>query len=209
LVDSAEEHKNSAVFNPKIYFYDKQKTIWFAGSAGSLWTGRFGHIGKGEDDRGQFDKECEMVYATGCAFFMRTSVVKEIGMLDDRFFAYSEDLDWSLRAIEKGYTCYYVPKSKVWHKEAIALIRNMQEQKNKGRTTPLQIYLYFRNKLFIMRKHCSFIQIFTFFITLFCLELFPRIIGFIILNRREKLLKLFKAIGDGLTIKLQGNESNA
>ncbi len=201
LVDYAEIKANIAVLNPKIYYYKPSDLVWFAGSTGNLWTGCFKHIGKGRKDRSENNIPRETAYATGCAFFMKVSVIKEIGMLDDNFFAYSEDLDWSLRAKKAGYKCMYVPNSKIWHMEAVSITKNMSKA-NKGRTTPFQIYLYYRNKLFIMRKHCAFFQRITYFVVLLCLEILPRMIGFIVLNRWEKLKSLNKGFYEGLTAEV-------
>ncbi len=51
----------------------------------------------------------------GAALYRR-SMLGEIGFLDDRFFAYGEDLDLSFRAKLAGYKCLYVPKAVVYHK---------------------------------------------------------------------------------------------
>lgn len=52
---------------------------------------------------------------SGSFMFVRKSVVDEVGMLDERFFMYGEDLDWCYRFLKKGYGIYYNPKAQIIH----------------------------------------------------------------------------------------------
>ena len=61
------------------------------------------HRGWKQIDRGEFDQEQEMTQATGCAMLVRSDALREIGLLDEQFWAYAEDLDWSLRFLKQGY----------------------------------------------------------------------------------------------------------
>ena len=55
-------------------------------------------------------------YKNGCAFFVRTEAIREVGLLNERFFYKYEDVDWSLRFFKAGYETLYAPEAKVWHK---------------------------------------------------------------------------------------------
>lgn len=52
---------------------------------------------------------------TGAFMFIRKSVVDKIGLLDDTFFMYGEDIDYSYRVLEAGYKNYYLPTSTIIH----------------------------------------------------------------------------------------------
>ncbi len=53
---------------------------------------------------------------SGAAFLARRATLDEIGVFDEQFFAYLEETDLSLRAMLAGYTCLFVPTSKVHHR---------------------------------------------------------------------------------------------
>ena len=82
-------------------------------------------------------------YAPGCALVVKTSVIKEIGLLDERYFAYYEDTDWSVRANRSGYSVVVVPSAKVRHK-------GTPDQSTKSATAT---YYLWRNRSLFMRKH--------------------------------------------------------
>lgn len=54
-----------------------------------------------------YDKEMEVPYLSGCFMFFRTSILKEVGGFDERFFMYGEDIDLSRRVHEKSKTMYF------------------------------------------------------------------------------------------------------
>ncbi len=72
-------------------------------------------IGAGEVDRGQWDGVREVFGACGGAGLYRRSVLEEIGLLDEAFWAYLEDDDWAFRARLAGYRCVAVPSAIVYH----------------------------------------------------------------------------------------------
>jgi GT2 family glycosyltransferase len=72
-------------------------------------------VGAGEVDRGQWDGVREVFSACGGAAIYRRSVLEEIGLLDEAFFAYLEDDDWAFRARLAGYRCVAVPTAVVYH----------------------------------------------------------------------------------------------
>ncbi len=63
----------------------------------------------------KYEKSTSVTAACGGACMYRKSVLDEIGLLDDAFFAYREDLDLGIRAKLAGYKNVYVPEAKVIH----------------------------------------------------------------------------------------------
>lgn len=195
LVAYAEANKDVAALNPKIYYYDSPDKVWFDGSKVNLWTGTFKHI----HSDNQNGEALEVGYAVGCALLMRTAVIREIGLLDDNFFAFCEDVDWSIRAKKQGYRCVCVPKSKIWHKVSAGCKKN--EPHNRGRITPFQHYLNTRNKIFLIRKHANVGQKTFFYLAFLFNHLLYLSIGFILLRRWAKLISMWKGFFDGLRTK--------
>jgi GT2 family glycosyltransferase len=61
------------------------------------------------------DQEMEVDAIMGAYFFVRKSVIDEVGMLDEEFFMYGEDLDWCWRIREAGYKIMYYPTAQITH----------------------------------------------------------------------------------------------
>lgn len=72
--------------------------------------------GRGEPDLGQYDSQTDIFGASGAASLYRVTALQEVGLLDEAYFAYYEDVDLSFRLQIAGWKIAYVPKSKVFHK---------------------------------------------------------------------------------------------
>src|SRR5262249_40118721 len=51
----------------------------------------------------------------GCSMLVAGDALARVGLLDESYFAYHEEIDWCLRARKAGYYIYYQPYSRVWH----------------------------------------------------------------------------------------------
>ena len=116
---------------PKIYYGDDRKRIWSAGGSVSPIIKKVRHIGLDEADEGQYDRETEIRFATGCCLWIPMSVIDEAGTLDERFFLYYEDTEYSFRLCKLGIPIYYCPKAVMYHKVGAS---------TKGADSPLCAY---------------------------------------------------------------------
>ena len=64
-----------------------------------------------------YDKEIEVPYLSGSFMFLRTNALKKVGLFDERFFMYPEDIDLT-RRIYKEYKTMYYPKVSIVHAHA-------------------------------------------------------------------------------------------
>lgn len=142
----ALEDPSVGIATPKIYFHGQDRVIWAHGARFDPWTGRSAHVGVYRKDAGQYDHVREVDRVTGCAMIVRREFVERVGMLDDRFFIYSEEVDWCLRARRKGYRLVVVPESVIWH-------RGHRTTGRLGR--PFIAYLQSRNHLLLLRKNAE------------------------------------------------------
>ena len=132
------------------YHHDRYKesergyVIWYAGGIVD-WNNMYAsHRGVDEVDKGQYNTIEETSFITGCSFIVKSSVVKKVGMLDDRYYLYLEDLDWSLRIQKAGWKTLYAPSSVIWHVNA----------GSSGRPgNPLHEYYFTRNRLILGFKY--------------------------------------------------------
>lgn len=69
------------------------------------------------------DVETEVDAVVGACMMVRTSVVREVGLLDEAFFMYGEDLDWAYRIKQYGWKVVYYPEVTVYHYKRAASSR--------------------------------------------------------------------------------------
>ena len=109
-------------------------------------------IGLGQLDEGQFDQEKDTPWITGCAILVRSVVIRQVGMLDNRFFAYYEDVEWSFRIKKSGFRLRYLPQSKIYH---VAGGSSKKIKTTEGVVPPILHYYRTRNHLFLIRSHSN------------------------------------------------------
>ena len=116
LIVGIEDKEDVGAVIGKIYYDYDHSILWYAGGSVNMKKGIVCQRGFGEKDRGQYDTTEEVYFITGCMMLIPVEVIKKVGLLDDSFFLYAEDLEYSLRLMKKGYKLYYVPNSIIYHK---------------------------------------------------------------------------------------------
>ena len=126
---------------PKMLFARDRKTINSIGLGYSI-TGSNHDIGFGLEDGERFGTKRWVFGPCGGAGMYRRSMVEDVGLFDEDFFMYYEDVDYSFRAQLAGHKCIFVPTARIYHAEggsATALPRQ------KG-------YYFARNSLAVILK---------------------------------------------------------
>jgi GT2 family glycosyltransferase len=125
-----------------VYHFDEPDVIQSAGGTlGRYWRGT--HLGMNQRDCGQFETARQVDWISGCAILVRSTMVKQIGMLDPDYFLYWEETEWCIRANRAGWKVVHVPHAKLWHKG----VKRDYEPK------PYVTYYMTRNHLFTLSKH--------------------------------------------------------
>jgi GT2 family glycosyltransferase len=138
LVDAADRYPNVGLFAPKILNFESRNVIDNVGHLlypDGLSRGR----GRLEEDRGQYDREEEILLASGCAVLLRRAMLADIGLFDEVLFAYCDDTDLGLRAQLAGWRCRAVPAAVVYHKYSAAT----------DAYSPLKAFLVERNRAWV------------------------------------------------------------
>lgn len=138
-----------AAIQPKIRSFEDDKSFEFAGAGGGFidnlgypyCRGRI--FEKLEEDHGQYDDECEIFWASGCAMFIRKEDYWAINGLDERFFAHQEEIDLCWRLKNTGKKIYYCGKSTVFHVGGGTL----------NKQSPQKTFLNIRNNLSMLLKN--------------------------------------------------------
>jgi N-acetylglucosaminyl-diphospho-decaprenol L-rhamnosyltransferase len=89
------------------------------------------------------DAISQVDWVTGACIVVRRLVVEQVGLLDDTFFMYSEELDWQRRIKEKGWEVIYLPAARVVHYEG----------ESSGQVAALTHVRFGRSKVRYFRKH--------------------------------------------------------
>lgn len=89
------------------------------------------------------DIPVEVDWVTGSCLLVRWSAIEQIGLLDDAFFMYSEELDWQKRMQHAGWKVLYLPAARVVHYEG----------KSSEQVVALTHIRFGRSKVLYFRKH--------------------------------------------------------
>ena len=139
----ARRHPDSMIA-PKIYYSDERNRIWAAGGSVSRIIRKVNHDGLNQIDNGQFEEERKIEFATGCCLLLPMKVIDKAGFLDESFFLYYEDTEYSFRLRKMGIEIYYCPKARVYHKVGGSSM---------GAQSPLCAYYISRNWLVCNRQY--------------------------------------------------------
>jgi GT2 family glycosyltransferase len=151
LVAKLQESAQIGMVSPKIRFFYHPDTIQYAGSTAlNKITMRNNLVGWNQVDRGQFDIPSVTEFGHGAAMMVPFRVIQQVGVMDDIYFLYYEEIDWCTRIKAAGYSIWYVPQSLVMHKESVST----------GKMSPLKIYYLTRNRILYTRRNVHGIYLF-------------------------------------------------
>ena len=222
LVQALDANKNLGAVQPLIYFHHDRTLIWNAGSTYNKWLGVTKTIGYNKKDADQKERYKTKKYQTeryqkqgdtknnqpiqnidwitGCAFMVKTDVLKKVGLLYEPFFIYYEDVDLSFRIKNAGYDLGYVSASVIYH---IAGMSHKSTKKTaEGYVSPKVHYLNARNHIWLLKKYTNLLHAPT--VILYQSIYYLSVTGyFIIRGRWQKIKALYKGIGEGLKFGIQ------
>lgn len=156
LLKTFAEHPKVGAISPKIYFakgfefhkarYKKSdlgRVIWYAG--GDMdWKNVYGsNHGVDEVDNGQFEEILKTDFTTGCCMVVPREVIEKVGMLDESYYLYMEDVDLCERIRKAGFEVLYTPYAYLWHKVS----------QSSGIGSDLNDYFITRNRLLFGLKY--------------------------------------------------------
>lgn len=113
LVEAIEADPRAGIVTAKM-LNDTGEYLDSTGDIYSIWGLPYPR-GRREADTGKYDEQREVFGASGGASLYRHKMLAEIGLFDEDFFAYYEDVDISFRAQLAGWKVLYEPSAKVHH----------------------------------------------------------------------------------------------
>ncbi|MEJ2696146.1 MAG: glycosyltransferase family 2 protein [Candidatus Sulfobium sp.] len=108
--------------------------------------------GRGQTDRGQFDKTEEVLFPSACAALYRREMLEETGFFDEDFFSYCEDADLGLRGRLAGWRAVMAPG---------AVVRHLYSQTG-GKYSDFKAYHVERNRFWVLLKDLPLCYVFLF-----------------------------------------------
>lgn len=195
LLAVASQEEDAVVACPKMYLGSSDarvQRLWFAHGTVKLWAGLFQNPAFNQVDAPQWSTPKDMEYASGCCMLIPARILREVGMFDESFFAYCEDIDLSLRIREMGFRLRYVPTAHLWH--------GSLRPTNRTRTATYR-YLATRNNLWVVRKHGSRLETLTCFCILPLRSLF-RIGRMVVAAPWNSIAAEVRGINDGLASQI-------
>jgi len=103
LIEAGEKNEKVGILGSIIYESGSNKIHFAGGKVNWLYT-------KGRHVVGTTD------YITGACMLIKRKVIEKIGLMDEDYFLYCEDVAWCLKARKSGFSCLVVPDSRISHK---------------------------------------------------------------------------------------------
>ncbi len=180
------------ISSPIIFYGDQPERIWSAG--GYFCKLLSAPLNAHHRDKPIPSKPIRREFLTGCALLIHKDVFKKIGLFDEDFFLYYEDLDYLKRAKDAGLKIWLIPQAKLYHYECTS---------SQGLDSEKVIYwMAFSSQLFL-KKHAKIWQWFFIFPWQF-LHSIKQVFQFISKKRFNLIYPYFLGL---LSIKKDKNQS--
>jgi hypothetical protein len=142
LVETAMKSDSLGILGSVIYDYHNRNVIQFAGATVDWLNAISPHL-----IEYTVDNYVERV--NGCSMLVSRDVCEKVGLFDENYFLYAEEVDWCIRAINSGFNCAIEPNSKVFHKGS-------ESVKSYGGKNIIYYYYNTRNFLYLINKLCPY-----------------------------------------------------
>lgn len=171
---------------PKIFYWNSENIIWSVGGDFDLLRCTTTDDGIGKKDIGQFNCSRRIQYAPTCFMLIKSSIFKEYGLMDEKYFVYYDDTDFVWRTSRlAGVKLVNIPNSIVWHKVSFS---------TGGDLSRFTVYYMNRNRIYFARKNFSRFRRLVFYMFIFVHYILKDVFDY---NKDYSLL-LVKAFRDGL-----------
>ncbi|MEE2858314.1 MAG: glycosyltransferase family 2 protein [Candidatus Neomarinimicrobiota bacterium] len=146
LLKRIEKDDKIASVQPKINNFYNKNYFDHAGASGGFMDQYCFPFARGrifntiEKDMGQYDKPCQVFWASGTAFLTRKIIFDKMGGFDENLFAHMEEIDYHWRCQLEGYKVWVEPSSVIYHHGGHTL----------SLMSPKKTYLNYRNSLILL-----------------------------------------------------------
>ncbi len=143
LVKVAESDEKIGIVGPKIlyYYFNKVQSLGVKLDYLRGLTISLGHMLDPDIAPSMGAIECDYVY--GACFLIKSEVILDVGILNEKLFMYGEETEWALRAKENGFIAKTILSAKIYHKD----------QQSSIKVLAVRFYYTTRNRILLLRMY--------------------------------------------------------
>ena len=197
LVERIEKDHFLGAVQPLILNFSNKSIIWNAGGKLNKFLGLTSTRLNNNKLNSSIVFDDYTDWISGCCILIKSEILTKVGLLDEKFFNYYEDVDWSLRMKNLGYDLGFVKESIIYHHGS----SSSKNKKTKEGVISSKIhYFNIRNHILLLKKHKN---LFNFFGIVFfqIIKITSYIFYFLIKFRFNKLTMVLKGLKHGLNNK--------
>ena len=211
MLDYMEVHPEVGMVGPRLEYGDGRPqpsrrrfpTLWMALAESTPWEWHFPHnrlarAYRLEDHSEDVNQEVDWV--TGACMLVRRGVWEQVGIFDEHFFMYSEELDWCRRIVAAGWHIVYLPTATVVHHEGASSVQVVAARSIR----------FNASKVYYFRKHHGWLQatilrvlILVMYVYEWVIELLKWLIGHKKSVRIERMRAYGQVIRSGLWLQVE------
>ncbi len=150
LLDAGLREHDADMTCPKMMYFDEPQRIWAAGGQFPPMFGyRTVHLGADQIDVGQHNRPIQVTYVPTCCVLIKMGVFAKVGLMDECYFVYVDDVDFMYRAMKRGMKLMYIPEATLMHKVG---------RLTGGLDSPFSHRYCTRNRVYFMLHHFGLIS---------------------------------------------------
>ena len=179
LIYEMENNEDASIGTGRIFYYPDIDKIWYDGGTLIKWRGMAVHKNfRKNKNKVELNSEKKYVdFISGCFMCIRLNDIIKLGYLNDKFFMYLEDIEYSVRANKKKLKLLFIPQAVIFHKSV-----------GEDKQTSKLIYYSLRNRKILIDQHFGTVAKIYFWMVL----LIKRILWFFA-NKKYYYLLLYAA----------------
>lgn len=189
LVKSIKTNDKVAIVSPKIYKYPNKNELWYFKGKIDWYKGMGYNIDNDALNSEMVNQDMKTNFASGCCMLMDIELLAEnnVQLLEEDYFLYFEDNDFSSKVIDKNMDLIFCPNSVIYHKVSASTSND---------DSPILTYYFTRNRLLFMKRNHPSKYIYIRFLLFFYLTRIIKVIQWLPQKRTEHIKFLFKGIKD-------------
>lgn len=186
LVQELRANPSIGLISPLIKFFDDPDVIQYAGFTNMNYlTCRNNGIGYMEKDNGQYALiSHETGYCHGAAMMCRRSDLDVVGLMEEHYFLYYEELDWCEKFKRSGKKMWFTGKTSIFHKESMSV----------GKQSPIKTYFMTRNRMLFIRRNTGHLNTLFFSLYYVSIACSRQVLAYLTEGRMDLAKYVFKGL---------------
>jgi len=150
LTSKIEANPEIGIISPLIVYFDNPDVIQYAGfTFMNYLTCRNQGIGYMEANLGQYEYDSrETGYCHGAAMMCRRDILADVGLMEELYFLYYEELDWCEKFRRAGKKIWFTGEAVVFHKESMSV----------GKVSAVKTFFMTRNRMLFIRRNTTWLN---------------------------------------------------